>query len=124
MLFVLVLNWWVMLLWRDLDHWQFSVFFTLVLWTISMYVLALALYPPHLPQDVNYREMFETNRIWFLSTWTTMCMLDLIVTYQRDQAILELQYLDLVGHFALITFIGIFIKHRYSVVSQRLIEQY
>jgi hypothetical protein len=110
--FVLVLNWWVTLLWRDFHSWTFAVFCTMILWTASMYVLALALYPPHLPEDVNYREMFATNRTWFLSTWIIMCLLDLLVTYHRDQAIPEPFYIAFVGHFALIAAIGIFVKNR------------
>ena len=44
--FLLVLNWWVALLWRDFGEWTFAVFFTIILWTTSMYVLALALCRP------------------------------------------------------------------------------
>jgi hypothetical protein len=110
--FVLVLNWWVTLLWRDFEHWTFAVFCTMVLWTTSMYVLALALYPPHLPEDVNYREMFEANRTWFLSTFTLMCLLDLLVTFTREQGMPELYYIAFVGHFAVISTVGIFVKNR------------
>jgi hypothetical protein len=110
--FVLVLNWWVTLLWRDFDSWTFAVFFTIVLWTSSFYVLALALYPPHLPEDVNYREMFEANRTWFLSTWTIMCMLDLLVTFFREGGMPEAFYIGFVGHYALISAVGIFVKNR------------
>lgn len=40
--FVLVLKWWVFLLWRGFDNWTFSTFFTIIMWTTSMYVMALA----------------------------------------------------------------------------------
>ena len=110
--FVLVLNSWVTLLWRDFSTWTFTVFCTMVLWTTSMYVLALALYPPHLPEDVNYREMFEKNRTWFLSTWTIMCLLDLLVTYFREQGLPEPHYIIFVGHYAAISAFGILIKNR------------
>ena len=110
--FVLVLNWWVTLLWRDFENWNFGIFFTIVLWTSSFYVLALALYPPHLPEDVNYREMFEANRSWFLSTWTIMCLLDLLVTFFREGGIPELFYIAFVGHYAVIAAVGIFVKNR------------
>lgn len=110
--FVLVLNWWVTLLWRDYDTWTFSVFFTMILWTSSFYVLALALYPPHLPEDVNYREMFEANRTWFLVTWSIMCLLDLLVTFFREGGIPEVFYIAFVGHFFLIAVVGIFVKNR------------
>ena len=111
--FILVLNWWVFLLWRDTGTWTFSMFFTIVSWTTSMYILALALYPPHLPEDVNYRELFESNRTWFLSTFVIMCLLDILVTYMRENEIPELMYLAFVGHYGVIAAIGIAFRHRY-----------
>jgi hypothetical protein len=110
--FMLVLNWWVSLLWRDFPNWTFTVFFITILWTTSMYVLALALYPPHLPQDVNYGDLFDANRTWFLSTWAIMCLLDLLVTYFRDQRIPEPFYIAFVGHYAVIAVLGIIIRNR------------
>jgi len=110
--FVLVLNWWVFLLFRSFDTWTFSVFFTVILWTTCFYVLALALYPPRLSKDVDYRELFEANRTWFLSTFTIMIVLDLIVTVMRDQAIPEPHYIAFVGHYGLITVVGIGVKNR------------
>lgn len=110
--FLLVLNWWVLLLWRNFPEWTFSVFFTVILWTTSMYVLALALYPPRLASDVNYRTMFEANRTWFLSTFTLMAILDIIVTFIREQGTPETFYLVYVGHYALIGAVGIVVKRR------------
>ncbi len=110
--FVLVLNWWVLLLWRDVHHWNFVVFFTVIMWVTTMYVLALALYPPNLSGQVDYGELFVRNRNWFLSTWVIMCLLDLITTSERDQALPELFYFAFVGHYALIAFLGIFVRHR------------
>ena len=111
--FVLVLNWWVFLLWRETGAWTFSMFFTIILWTTSMYVLALALYPPHLPEDVSYRRLFETNRTWFLSTFVAMCLLDILVTTMREDALPELFYIAFVGHYGLIGAIGVVFKNRH-----------
>ncbi|MFT5502258.1 MAG: hypothetical protein ACI88G_002402 [Woeseiaceae bacterium] len=116
--FVLVLNWWVFMLWRDIDEWTFSLFFTVIMWTTSMYVLALALYPPNLPEDVNYREMFESNRTWFLSTWTIMCVLDLLVTAMRENGLPDTNYIAFIVHFGVISAIGIGVKKRaYDLVA-------
>ncbi len=116
--FLLVLNWWVFLLWRDFDAWTFSSFFMIILWTISMYVMALALYPPGRSQDAGYRAIFEANRSWFLSTFTIMCLLDLSVTYMREQGIPEPTYIAFVGHYAVITATGIAVKkRRYDLVA-------
>lgn len=111
--FVLVLNWWVFLLWRDYDAWTFSSFFVVIIWTASLYALALVLYPPRLPEDVDYRAMFEVNRTWFLTTFTIMCLLDLVVTFIREQGTPELFYIGFVGHYAAIAAVGIGVKNRY-----------
>jgi len=107
-----VLNWWVFLLWRAFEHWTFAAFFTVILWTISMYVLALALYPPRLPQDVDYRALFEANRTWFLATFTTMLVLDIAVTAIRDQRMPDTFFLVYVGHYAAITAVGMLVRRR------------
>ena len=117
-LFILILNWWVILLWRDVDGWTFTQFFFLILWTSSMYVLALALYPPDVARDVDYRELFENNRTWFLATWTVMCVLDMTVTYMREQGWPEPTYIAFVLHYGLITLTGIFVRNRkYDLIA-------
>jgi len=116
--FVLVLNWWVFWLYHEFTDWTFSVFFTVILWTATLYTLALALYPPRLSRDVDYRELFEANRTWFLSTFTTMCLLDLLVSFLRDQGTTELYYIAYVSHYAVITAVGIGVKNRrYDMVA-------
>jgi hypothetical protein len=112
-LFVLVLNWWVFLLWRDFGSWTFSTFFVVILWTSSFYMMALALYPPGLSEETDYRELFAENRTWFLATFTVMAVLDLLVTTLRDDRIPELYYLAFVGHYGLITAIGIVVRRRW-----------
>ncbi len=116
--FVLILNWWVFRLFSDFDAWTFAVFFTVILWTASLYTLALALYPPRLPDDVDYRTMFETNRTWFLSTFTVMCLLDILISLIRDQWTTELSYIVFVSHYAAITAVGVGVRNRkYDMVA-------
>ena len=110
--FVLVLNRWVFLLWRDFSAWTFSAFLVIVLWTTSMYAMTLALYPPGRERDVDYRTLFENNRTWFLTAFTIMIILDLVVTYVRDQAIPEPSYLAFVGQYGVISVIGIIVRKR------------
>lgn len=116
--FVLVLNWWVLLLWRDFDRWTFTAFFAVIMWTTSMYVMALALYPPGRSRDVDHRAVFETNRTWFLTTFTIMCLLDLLVTFMREKAMPDPVYLAFVGHYAVIGAVGIGVRNRtYDLVA-------
>ena len=110
--FVIILNWWVLLLWRDFEAWTFAVFFTVILWTMSMYVMVVALYPPRLSEQINYRELIHNNRTWFMTTFIVMCLLDLITTAIRDQAIPELYYLAFVGHYIVFVVIAIALKKR------------
>ena len=110
--FALVLNWWVFLLWRDFDAWTFTTFFVVVLWTTSLYLLAPALYPHRESQDIDYRLSFVANRTWFLSIWAVMCVLDLVVTTIRDQALPETYYFLFVAHLGAIALLGIFIRNR------------
>lgn len=112
LLFVLVLNWWVFLLWREFEPWTFPVYFTVLVWTMSFYMLVLALYPPNLPEDVDYRALFERNRSWFLGTFAAMTLLDLTVTTQRENQLPEPFYIAFVGHYTLITFLGMFLRNR------------
>ena len=117
-LFVLILNWWVILLWRNIELWTFALFFWMIVWTSSMYVLALALYPPDIRKDVDYRQLFDTNRTWFLSTWTLMCIFDLIVTAMREGGWPDSTYIMFVGHYALITAVGVFVRNRkYDLIA-------
>jgi hypothetical protein len=83
-----------------------------------MYVMALALYPPRLSNDVDYRAVFEANRTWFLSTFTIFTLLDLVVTFMREQTMPETFYVAFVGHYAIITATGIVVKNRrYDLVA-------
>ena len=43
---VLVLNWWMLFTWHDFGPWSFDAFLLIVLWSLSFYILAIALYPP------------------------------------------------------------------------------
>ena len=116
--FVLVLNWWVFLLFRAFEGWTFTSFFTVIMWTTSMYVMALALYPPGRSRDTGYRALFEANRTWFLASFTVMCLLDLLVTYIREQRMPEPTYIAFVGHYAVITAVGIGVRKRlYDLVA-------
>lgn len=110
--FVIVLNWWVFLLWRDIELWSFTLFFPIIVWTTSMYTLALALYPPNTPNDVSYRDLWEKNRGWYLGTFAFMTAMDLLVTTMRDGAFPDPVYTAYVGHYTVLTAAGIFIKRR------------
>jgi len=110
--FVFVLNWWVFLLWRSYEHWTFTTFIMVIVWTTVMYSMALALYPPRLAEDVDYRTLFESNRTWLLAAFAFFCLLDMAVTAVREQAVPETFFLIFVGHYAVIAGAGIVVRNR------------
>ncbi|QFU75252.1 hypothetical protein EY643_06075 [Halioglobus maricola] len=111
--FILVLNWWVFLLWREFDNWNFATFFLVVIWTTAMYMLTIILYPPNLPDDANYRDVFEQNRSWFLISFVVMCLLDMLISGLRDGRLPDTFYLVFVGHYALVALVGVFVCKRW-----------
>ncbi len=115
---VLVLNWWVFLLWREFEYWNFATYIAVIIWTASMYVLALALYPPQLTGQVDFGEVFTANRSWFMITFTVMILLDVLTTSLRERSLPPPYYLAFVGHFAMITALGVVIKsRRYDLIA-------
>lgn len=109
---ILILNWWVVLLWRDVTQWSFSTFFTMVIWCCSFYALALSVFPPGLSDETDYRQLFEENRSWILGTFIIMTLLDQLVTFQRERHLPELYYLAYVGHYTVLAGIGLLVRRR------------
>lgn len=116
--FLLVLNWWVALLWRGFENWTFTVFFINIAWTISMYMMTIALYPSDLSRDTNYREVFEANRTWLLVTFIVMVILDFVVSLIRDGYVINPLYSGYIVSLIVISVVGIVYKNRrYDLIS-------
>ena len=109
--FVIVLNWWVFLLWRDFEPWTFATFFLVILWTTTMYMMAVALYPES-GQESGARERFASNRTWLLTTFLAFLVLDIGITWIRDAAIPSLGFLIYVGHYIVLIGIAIPVANR------------
>src|SRR5512133_2102404 len=45
-LLLLAIQWWVTFKWNTETHWSFDRYLILIVWTISMYLLTVFLYPP------------------------------------------------------------------------------
>lgn len=110
--FLLVLNWWVALLWRDFADWTFTIFFIMVAWTISMYLMTVALYPADVSSNTDYREVFESNRTWLLMTFIVMASLDYVVSLIRDSFAFDPLYTAYIASYIVVTAIGIVYKNR------------
>ncbi len=110
--FILVLNWWVALLWRDFEPWNFTVFLIMVVWTISMYVMGLALFPPQDKEAIDYRALMAENRVWFLTAFIVMCVLDFVVTEIRRHGSVDPLYVGYIAIYIALALVGIFFRNR------------
>src|SRR4051794_26935188 len=54
-LLILVLNWWVTFSWRNETNWTYEKFLVLIVWTVSLYLLTIFLYPPDLSESEAHR---------------------------------------------------------------------
>lgn len=106
-LLVLVLNWWVAFSWRNEADWSFGTFLLVILWAISMFMMAVLIYPPELEPGEEYADVFEKNRKWFLGTFIVMIGTDIGVMALRDDLFDPPAYLPFVLHYVVLAGIGI-----------------
>ena len=61
-LLLLVLQWWVTFKWNTEVTWSFDMFLVLIVWTITLYMLTVFLYPPDLSEAEEHQRRFQRNR--------------------------------------------------------------
>jgi hypothetical protein len=111
-LLILVLNWWVSFSWRDFTEWSFDIYLILIAWSISLYMLAVVLYPPDIRGDESYAELFQRNRQWLFVMFILMIGLDIAQTALRDDLLNPPIYLPFVLQYALLSAIGMRVDGR------------
>jgi len=105
---VLVLNWWMLFTWHDYQGWTFDAFLLIVLWALSFYVLAIALYPPE--EIAPEREPF--NYFWFFCAVVGTLAADIAWTTMRGMLFTPWYYLPFVLHYAVLAILAERIKSR------------
>jgi hypothetical protein len=93
---VVVLNWWMLFTWHDYGRWTFETFLLIVLWSLSFYVLAIALYPP---AEVASADA-PVDYFWFHCGVVATVVLDIAVTAVRGTLFKPWYYLPFVLHYA------------------------
>ncbi len=101
---VLVLDWWVSFSWNINPQWSFGTFLVLVLWAMSHYGIAAAMYPPTTEKSWS----FVRRRRYFLAAFIVMVCLDILTTAVRGSLFTPWYYLPFVGHFILVSGIGVY----------------
>ena len=79
-LLLLVLQWWVTFKWNTEVIWSFDRFLLLIVWTITLYMLTVFLYPPDLSEAEEHQRRFQRNRVGYYSAFIAMCVLDIAQT--------------------------------------------
>jgi len=79
-LLLLVLQWWVTFKWNTEITWSFDRFLLLIVWTITLYMLTVFLYPPDLSEAEEHQRRFQRNRVGYYSAFIAMCVLDIAQT--------------------------------------------
>ena len=109
---ILLLNWWVLFLWVDHPKWSFDVYLLLIGWGISLYMLAVVLYPPDIAGEDSYEELFEKNRKWLFGTFIIFAAFDVLQTAVRGQLFEPKYYLPFVLHYVALTAVGIPVSNK------------
>ena len=105
----LVLNWWVLFSWRDHGLWSFTLFLSLVIWVVALYLPVVLLYPPNKPPTERWSVVYESNRQWFLGSMALVAATDIWVTALRGGLFDPPIYLPFVGHYFTLWLSGVFI---------------
>jgi hypothetical protein len=105
---LLILNWWVLFLWKDHAVWTFETFLVLILWAMAFFSLSVATYPPGL-------EDFEKHRKTWLCILIAAVLMDIVQTAARGQLFKPWYYLILEVHYLLVAGLAIIMLKRARV---------
>jgi len=105
----LVLNWWVLFSWRNHEVWSFTLFLSLTIWVVAMYLPVVFLYPPNKPTHESWTVVYDKNRQWFLGAFALFAAADAWVTALRGGLFDPPAYLPFVGHYFVLWLSGVFI---------------
>jgi CheY-like chemotaxis protein len=105
----LVLNWWVLFSWRGHEVWSFTLFLSLIVWAVALYMPVVFLYPTHKPPRESWAVVFSSNRQWFLGGFAFFAAADIWVTALRGGLFDPPIYLPFVGHYFLLWVAGVFV---------------
>ena len=101
---VFVLNWWVSFSWNLNPQWSFGTFLILVLWAMTHYGMAAAMYPPATTKSWT----FERRRRYFLAAFIGTCILDIMSTATRGALFTPWYYLPFIAHLIVVSGIGVY----------------
>jgi hypothetical protein len=110
-LLLLSLQWWVTFKWNTEVSWSFDKFLVLIVWTITLYLLTVFLYPPDLSEAEEHQGRFERNRSGYYSAFIALSLLDIVQTGIHEDLFHPIWYLSFIGQYTVLAAIGL-IAHR------------
>ena len=111
-LLLLVLQWWVTFKWNTEITWSFDRFLVLIVWTITLYMLTVFLYPPDLSEAEEHQRRFQRNRVGYYSAFIAFCLMDVVQTALRSGLFDPVWYLPFVGQYAALAAGGLIVRKR------------
>ena len=109
-LLLILLIWWGMFSWSDHNNWFAFEYLFITLYAIVAFFLASMLYPWDMAKDIDVREYFFKNRIWFFSALLIAWCIDGAETIIKADAGLRpipQAYFEFLGVQILMALIGI-----------------
>ena len=111
----LTLHWWGLFSMRNETSWSYWVFLYILVHSVLLFLLTVLLYPPDAIGRPEQREVFETNRSWFLGAFALSLLADIGTSALQGGLWTPRYYLPLVLHLVVIAGIGaIFPAPRYQ----------
>ena len=116
-LLLIVLNWWGLFAWKDAGAWSLIQFLVLALWSLAMFVVCVAVYPP----GELGKEGFEMHRRVVLFAVAATAALDIVQTALHGALLQPASYLPVVSHFVVLALVAAAIR---NTLAQKLIATY
>jgi hypothetical protein len=85
-LMFILLIWWGMFWWSAHDNWYAYEYLFITLYAIVLFFLASMLYPWDMKEDIDVREYFLKNRLWFFGAMFFAWVLDIPETVAKAGA--------------------------------------
>ena len=114
-LIFILLIWWGMFAWSAHDNWHAHEYLFITTYAIVSFFLAAMLYPWDMPGNINVRDYFFRNRIWFFSGLLVAWCVDVAETHIKvDAGLREIPpgYFGFIGAQMLLAITGIVFRNK------------
>ena len=88
----LILFWWWEFALYDIQEWTFGIFAFLILYSITLFLMAALLFPDRIDDYASYEDFFLKRRHWFFGVFGLTFLLDIVDTLIKGEP-----YFDTLG---------------------------